>query len=492
MQPLVPGYTITGELSSNAAGSMWSAVRSHDERRLVVKIVRVPDMTRALAQAARTMDVVARLNNEHLVRQHDAVPLSDNTLALILDDVAGDRLVDVLGARSRLTPGEIVTAVAPLFAALADLHSACVVHGDLDPEKVLFSLDGKPLISDLGVARLRGPQRGTSDRALGFVAPELLADAEPTSASDVYAMAAIGWLCLTGAPPPGAPPPGAPRQVVTAVKPETFPRLVQVLASCLSADPAARPSAGVAAASVFDAASAEPVRLGSVSDPASDITRRVRASAVSAPTVTPPLTVKPRRLALVIGVAVLLVAVALGVGATWSLRRPPVAVQPVSARSTRPSTRPVTAASSNADPNTTARSITDVVTAPDSPRTATVGLLQALVDARALAYGARNPALLDLVYAPGATRALADRSNIATSLRNGATYLGLSFVVKDVVFLDGTPDTARIRATIVTPAYETGQADGRKVPHPEETVGPSVFTLDLAPDGWRILRLTTP
>ena len=133
-----------------------------------------------------------------------------------------------------------------------------------------------------------------------------------------------------------------------------------------------------------------------------------------------------------------------------------------------------------------------MVTAPDSPRTATVGLLQALVDARALAYGARNPALLDLVYAPGATRALADRSNIATSLRNGATYLGLSFVVKDVVFLDGTPDTARIRATIVTPAYETGQADGRKVPHPEETVGPSVFTLDLAPDGWRILRLTTP
>jgi len=427
------------------------------------------------------------LNNEHLVRQHDAVPLSDNTLALILDDVAGDRLVDVLGARSRLTPGEIVTAVAPLFAALADLHSVCVVHGDLDPEKVLFSVDGKPLISDLGVARLRGPQRGTSDRALGFVAPELLADAEPTSASDVYAMAAIGWLCLTGAPPPGAP-----RQVVTAVKPETFPRLVQVLASCLSADPAARPSAGVAAASVFDAASAEPVRLGSVSDPASDITRRVRASAVSAPTVTPPLTVKPRRLALVIGVAVLLVAVALGGGAAWPLPRPPVAVQPVAARSAPPSTRPVTAASSNADPSTTARSITDVVTAPDSPRTATVSLLQALVDARALAYGARNPALLDLIYAPGATRALADRSNIATSLRNGATYLGLSFVVKDVVFLDGTLDTARIRATIVTPAYETGQADGRKVPHPEETVGPSVFTLDLAQDGWRILRLTTP
>jgi len=488
VQPLVPGYTITGELSSSASGSRWSAVRSHDERRLVVKIVGVSDMAQALVQAAGVMDVVERINNEHLVRQRDVIPLADNTLALVLDEVAGERLVDVLGSRSRLTPGETVTTVAPLFGALADLHSVGVVHGDLTPEQVLFSADGKPLICDLGVARLRGRQTGPVDRASRFGAPELVGDAAPSTASDVYAMAAIGWFCLTGAPPP----PGAPRKIVTGVTPETLPRLVQVLASCLSADPSARPSAGDVAASVFDAASAEPVRLGSVSDPASDITRRVRAAAVSAPTVTPPLTMKPRPPAFVIGVVALLVAAVLGGGATWLLRRPPVAVQPVAVRSAQPLRPAATAVASSADPNPTARSIADVVTAPDSPRTATVGLLQALVDARALAYAARNPALLDLVYAPGATKAAVDRSNIATSLRSGATYLGLSFVVKDVVFLDGTPNTARIRATIVTPAYETGQPDGRKVPHPQEIVGPSVFTVNLVPDGWRILRLTTP
>jgi hypothetical protein len=488
VQPLVPGYTITGELSSSASGSRWSAVRSHDERRLVVKIVGVSDMAQALVQAAGVMDVVERINNEHLVRQRDVIALADNTLALVLDEVAGERLVDVLGSRSRLTPGETVTTVAPLFGALADLHSVGVVHGDLTPEQVLFSADGKPLICDLGVARLRGRQTGPVDRASCFGAPELVGDAAPSTASDVYAMAAIGWFCLTGAPPP----PGAPRKIVTGVTPETPPRLVQVLASCLSADPTARPSAGDVAASVFDAASAEPVRLGSVSDPASDITRRVRAAAVSAPTVTPPLTMKPRPPAFVIGVVALLVAAVLGGGATWLLRRPPVAVQPVAVRSAQPLRPAATAVASSADPNPTARSIADVVTAPDSPRTATVGLLQALVDARALAYAARNPALLDLVYAPGATKAAVDRSNIATSLRSGATYLGLSFVVKDVVFLDGTPNTARIRATIVTPAYETGQPDGRKVPHPQEIVGPSVFTVNLVPDGWRILRLTTP
>ncbi len=111
-------------------------------------------------------------------------------------------------------------------------------------------------------------------------------------------------------------------------------------------------------------------------------------------------------------------------------------------------------------------------------------------DARALAYAARDPALLDLVYAAGATKAVPDRSNIATALKNGATYLGLRFVVEVVSFQDGTSDTARIRATIVTPAYRTGQPDGREVAHKQEIVGPSVFTLKLAGDGWRILRMT--
>jgi hypothetical protein len=123
---------------------------------------------------------------------------------------------------------------------------------------------------------------------------------------------------------------------------------------------------------------------------------------------------------------------------------------------------------------------------------AAAGLLQALGDARALAYVARNSALLDLVYVPGASRAEVDRDNIATALANGGTYLGLSYVIKDVAFLDGTADVARIRATILTAPYETGQPDGSKIPHAREILGPCIFSLRLTPDGWRILALTGP
>lgn len=167
--------------------------------------------------------------------------------------------------------------------------------------------------------------------------------------------------------------------------------------------------------------------------------------------------------------------------------------QPIALSAAMPSSATSSAPTpSTGAPVRTSRAFTEVLSTPGSPRSDAAALLQALVDARALAYLARDPSLLDLVYAPGAAKAALDRSNIARAREMGATYLGLTFIVKDVAFLDGTSGAARIRATIITPAYETGQPDGRRVSHPREIVGPSVFTLSLAPDGWRILGLTQP
>lgn len=488
VQPLVPGFTITGQLSSDAIGSMWAALRTLDDQGLVLKIIPVSDLTEAQAQATQMMAVLDRIENEHLVRQHDAVALADGTLALVLDEVAGGSLAQLLGARGQLTPGETVTTVAPLFRALADLHAAGAVHGDLAPGSVVFSVDGRPLIGDLGVSRLLGRHTGPFDGTSGFVAPELVGGAAPSAASDVYAMAALGWSCLTGAPPASA----VTRPSLTTLRSKTPPRLVEVLTSCLSADPAVRPSAAAAALEIFDAAPAESVALASASDPAADITRRIRVAAASAAPLAPPPTRKRYRDPLVIGVVALLVAVAFGVGATWFLRRPLIAAAPVSTSATPTASTASSSTPSTVAPATTPQSVTDVVMVPDSPRVAAAGLLQTLVDARALAYVARNSILLDLVYAPGSTQADVDEGKITTALKNGGTYLGLSFVIKGAAFLDGTSDTARIRAIILTPAYETGQPDGRKVSHAQETVGPCVFSLSLTRDGWRILGLTTP
>ncbi len=453
----------------------------------MVRIVRVSDISEARRRATDLIVTLNGIHNEHLVGQYDAIALADGTLALVMDEPAGGTLANVLGARGPLGPGETITTLAPLFGALADLHAAGIVHGNLGPEKILYSDDGRPQMGGLGSACPQGRRAVPGGGPSGFLAPELAEGGDPSPASDVYAMAAIGWFCLTGAPPG----PAAACPTLSSVQPEGLPELVGVLTSCLGPDPAARPSARVIAADVFDASSAEPVRLGSHSDPASEITRRIRQTAVSAPAEALSATLDRSRRVLVIGAVAVVVATALGSGGTWVLRHRPVAAQMAVAQPTaHPSKTPAAKGVPVAQPARSSGGVSDIMTATDSPRTGALGLLQALVDARALAYVARDPALLDLVYAPGAVKAVNDGANIATAFRNGATYLGLEFVVKDVAFLDGTSDVARIRATIVTLAYQTGQPDGRKVAHRPEIVGPSVFTVKLAADGWRILSMT--
>lgn len=446
-------------------------------------------------------------------------------------------LAQLVGARGQLSAGETVTTVAPLFGALADLHASGVVHGHLAPGSVQFTADGRPMICDVGVAALLATP-GTGTGTGGFVAPEVVEGAAPTSCSDVYAVGALGWFCLTGAPPG----PAATRPLLSTLLPAAPPRLAVILAACLDADPARRPSAGAAAADVFDAAPAESVALTAVLDPAAEITRRIRSAAV--PAAGRASRVPERRHPSRRVIAVVLGAfVALGLGATWfTLREPAAATQEMAGSKSHPPVNrsgtstslpmhstfagpptgiaptgiaptgvaaPRRAASGRVasgvapkaeeHPKSTAAAsgkpspvATEVLTASGSPRLAPAQLLQALVDARALAYVARSAPLLDLVYAAEAPKAEVDRVNIATALKNGGTYLGLSFVIKDVEFLTGTTDIARIRATIVTPAYRTGQLDGRKISHPPETLGPCTFTLRLTPDGWRVLALSSP
>lgn len=489
MPPLVPGFTITSELSSDAKGSTWVAVRTLDDKPVVLKVIRVSDVTEARAKAVQLMAVLDGIENEHLLGRHGAIALADGELALVLDRVTGGSLAQLLGERGSLSPGETVTTLAPLFGALATLHAAGVMHGDLAPRSILFKADGRPLIGDVGVARLMGHAGGQVERDESLMAPEVAGGAVPSAAGDVYSLAAIGWLCLTGAPPD----PASTIRCATTVSPRIPARLTDVLTSCLSANPTARPSARAAAVEVFDAVQAESVVLTSVADPATEITRRIRATAAAFAMPAPPSAARSPRGSLIIGAIALLVMMAISGGTMWLVSRTPEPARPAVARSSaqvRPAPVTKSTSSTTSGPATaTSGSLTDVVTASDSPRVAAAGLLQALVDARALAYAARSPVLLDLVYAPGAVRAGADRSNLATALESGATYLGLRFVVKDASFLGGTSDAARIRATILTPAYETGQPDGRRVAHAPETVGPSVFTLSLTRDGWRILGL---
>jgi hypothetical protein len=147
------------------------------------------------------------LDHPNLVRLHSAVP-TDDALVLVLDLAEGGSLAELLAARNRLTPGEVITAVAPVAAALAYLHGEGVVHGDVSAANILFTGAGVPLLADVGVARLTGDD-ADAEATPAYVDPTVAAGGVPGPPSDVFMLGGVALHALTGSPPWPDPDPAA-------------------------------------------------------------------------------------------------------------------------------------------------------------------------------------------------------------------------------------------------------------------------------------------
>lgn len=92
-----------------------------------------------------------------LPRLVDLATLADGRVVLVLERLAGPSLATVLGARSRIAPGEAVTILAPVVVALSSLHRRGFAHTTLSQATVRFRADGHAHLTGFGgIRRLPG------------------------------------------------------------------------------------------------------------------------------------------------------------------------------------------------------------------------------------------------------------------------------------------------------------------------------------------------
>lgn len=245
-------------------GQVWRALDLLTGVPVAVKILPFGDRAspQALERFRREADALARLSHPNVVRYvaHGTTAAGGRFLAM--DWLEGHDLAQEL-TKGGLTVRETVELGIAAARALGAANAVGLVHRDVKPSN-LFLRAGKIsdlVLIDLGVARLVGPERITKTGAAlgtpGFIAPEQ-ARGDPVidARADVFSLACVLFECATG----HAAFPGdeivailakvlftdAPR--ARSLNPRVPEALDEILARCLSRDPALRPADGNALA----------------------------------------------------------------------------------------------------------------------------------------------------------------------------------------------------------------------------------------------------
>ncbi|MCW2496764.1 protein kinase [Jatrophihabitans sp.] len=236
-RPRVRGYRVEELLGTGGSAQVWRARSCRTGELVALRLLPSERAAEGRAEAARLQTV----DHPNLIGVHELVTTRGG-LVQVLDHAAGGTLAELVGRRRAITAGELIAALVPVASALAALHAAGFVHGDVTPANVLFSADGLPLLADLGVGPSSRPARAFAD-------PVAEQGWYTGAAGDVYGLGAVAFFAALGRPPPlplAAPTPRAVDEHAAQLRAalSSLPGAVaDVVARGLSLDPGSRGSA---------------------------------------------------------------------------------------------------------------------------------------------------------------------------------------------------------------------------------------------------------
>ncbi len=265
----VAGHRLLRPIGRGGSSVVWLVQAPLGRTPLALKLLAlhgeaIEDDTQRFLNAARqaaslahpdivTVHGAGRVSGSH--RDYPALTGPSSLCWLSMEAVPGTDL-SRYAAPARLLPERLVLRLMQRLAlALAHAHARGVIHRDLKPANVLVHWPTSTLkMADFGLARSSADAAQTrSGLMLGspaYMAPEQLAGAAPTAATDLHALGVLGFELLAGRLPYQGDSMGALLQAVASSQPPDLHRLRPAvplaLSDCVSQllakQPAARPA----------------------------------------------------------------------------------------------------------------------------------------------------------------------------------------------------------------------------------------------------------
>ncbi|QDV36520.1 serine/threonine-protein kinase [Tautonia plasticadhaerens] len=200
-------YDLLGEVARGGMGVVYRA--SHRGLNKVVALKMILDGPLASGDGIRRFraeaEALAVLDHPHIVPVFD-VGQAGSHHYFVMRYMPGGSLADRL-ARGPVEPEEAARLAHTIARAVHHAHRRGILHRDLKPSNILLDAEGRPSVSDFGLAKRIGDldERTATGAIVGspsYMAPEQAEGSRSiTVATDVYGLGAILFALLTGRPP---------------------------------------------------------------------------------------------------------------------------------------------------------------------------------------------------------------------------------------------------------------------------------------------------
>ena len=206
------------------------------------------DFAKRFEQEAR---VAAALDHPHIVKIYDYGAVED-FFWFSMQFIGGPSVARELKSRGYFEDAAAARIAIGVLDALAYSHARDVIHRDIKPDNILLDREGRPYLTDFGVAKsqiaLVKTQAGTLLGSPAYMSPEQLQGKPLDGRSDLYSLGVTLYKMLSGALPfTGDDTFRATMKRLTespaplrSRRPEIHPMLAEIVMCVLERDPARR------------------------------------------------------------------------------------------------------------------------------------------------------------------------------------------------------------------------------------------------------------
>lgn len=196
-------YEITARIGEGGMAVVYKGYQQSLNRYVAIKVLRaeLAQDKEFVERFRREALSVADLSHPNILHVYDA-GFAEGVYYIVMAFVDGGSLKDMI-MRGPLETEYALSVTAQVADALNHAHQRGLVHRDVKPNNILMSRDGRPLLTDFGIAKAvhesTGLTRtGTSIGTPEYMAPEQIQGQKVDGRTDIYALGIVLYEMLTG------------------------------------------------------------------------------------------------------------------------------------------------------------------------------------------------------------------------------------------------------------------------------------------------------